>query len=79
MPDVDVLNLPAREPRGYQGDVAEMLDFIGSRVRDQWRIVVATDGPGPAQRLAELFHDADIPAARVDSLDDRAAGRASSR
>ena len=68
--DVDVLNLPAREPRGYQGDVAEMLEFIGSRVRDQWRIVVATDGPGPAQRLAELFHEAEIPAARVDSLED---------
>ncbi len=69
LPEIDVLNLHAREPRGYQGDVAEMMDFIGSHVRDQWRIVVATEGPGPAQRLAELFHDADIPCARVDSLD----------
>ena len=69
MPDVDVLNLHAREPRGYQGDVAEMMDFIGSRVREQWRIVVVTEGPGPAQRLAELFHDADIPCSRVDSLE----------
>ena len=70
LPDVDVLNLHAREPRGYQGDVAEMMDFIGSHVRDQWRIVVVTEGPGPAQRLAELFHDNDIPCARVDVLDD---------
>jgi transcription-repair coupling factor (superfamily II helicase) len=70
LPDVDVLNLHAREPRGYQGDVAEMMDFIGSHVREQWRIVVVTEGPGPAQRLAELFHDNDIPCARVDSLDD---------
>ncbi|CAM3161140.1 Transcription-repair-coupling factor [Arthrobacter ulcerisalmonis] len=69
LPEIDVLNLHAREPRGYQGDVAEMLDFVASHVRDQWRIVVATEGPGPAQRLAELFHDADIPCARVDSLD----------
>ncbi|MDQ0801934.1 transcription-repair coupling factor [Arthrobacter sp. SLBN-112] len=69
LPEIDVLNLHAREPRGYQGDVAEMMEFIGSHVRDQWRIVVATEGPGPAQRLAELFHDADIPCARVDSLD----------
>ncbi|MFF2030181.1 transcription-repair coupling factor [Arthrobacter sp. NPDC058192] len=68
LPDVDVLNLHAREPRGYQGEVAEMMDFIGSRVRDQWRIVVVTEGPGPAQRLAELFHDNDIPCARVDAL-----------
>ena len=69
LPEIDVLNLHAREPRGYQGEVAEMMDFIGSHVRDQWRIVVATEGPGPAQRLAELFHDADIPCARVDTLD----------
>ncbi|WP_426976599.1 transcription-repair coupling factor [Pseudarthrobacter sp. O4] len=70
LPDVDVLNLHAREPRGYQGDVAEMMDFIGSHIRDQWRMVVVTEGPGPAQRLAELFHDNDIPCARVESLDD---------
>ncbi len=67
--DIDTLSINAREPRGYQGEVAEMMDFIGSRVRDQWRVVAATDGPGPAQRLAELFHDAQIPAARVDSLE----------
>ncbi len=67
--DIDVLNMRAREPRGYQGEVAEMLEFIGSRVREQWRVVVVTDGPGPAQRLAELFHDADIPCSRVESLD----------
>ncbi|MGN5734267.1 transcription-repair coupling factor [Arthrobacter psychrochitiniphilus] len=65
----DVLNLHAREPRGYRGDVAEMMEFIGSRVKNQWRIVVATQGPGPAQRLAELFHEANIPASRVESLD----------
>ncbi|QTG79546.1 transcription-repair coupling factor [Arthrobacter crystallopoietes] len=68
--DVDSLTVSAREPRGYQGDVAEMMEFIGGRVRDQWRVVVATEGPGPAQRLAELFHDNDIPATRVDSLED---------
>ena len=67
--DVDSIRVGAREPRGYQGDVAEMMEFIGSRVRDDWRVVVVTDGPGPAQRLAELFHDAAIPCHRVESLD----------
>ncbi len=67
--NTDVLNLHAREPRGYRGDVAEMMEFIGSRIKDQWRIVVATQGPGPAQRLAELFHEANIPASRVETLD----------
>ncbi|NKX53329.1 transcription-repair coupling factor [Arthrobacter mobilis] len=66
--DIDTLTIAAREPRGYQGDVAEMMEFIGSRIRDSWRVVVVTEGPGPAQRLAELFHDAGIPAARVESL-----------
>ena len=46
-----------------------MMEFIGSRIRDQWRVVVVTEGPGPASRLAELFHDNDIPASRVESLD----------
>ncbi|MGA7205765.1 MAG: transcription-repair coupling factor [Specibacter sp.] len=69
LPELDVVNLHAREPRGYRGDVAEMMEFIGSRVKDQWRVVVATEGPGPAQRLAELFHEANIPASRVESLD----------
>ncbi|MDQ0708068.1 transcription-repair coupling factor (superfamily II helicase) [Arthrobacter woluwensis] len=68
--DVDVLALRAREPRGYRGDVGEMLEFISSRIKDSWRLVVVTDGPGPAQRLAELFHDADVPCARVDRLAD---------
>ncbi len=67
--DIDTLTIAAREPRGYQGDVAEMMEFIGSRVRDQWRVVVATEGPGPAARMAELFHDAQIPATRVESLE----------
>ncbi|WP_245827920.1 transcription-repair coupling factor [Sinomonas mesophila] len=67
--DVDAVTIAAREPRGYQGDVAEMMQFIGGRVRDEWRLVVATDGPGPAQRLAELFHDAGIPCSRVESLE----------
>ena len=69
LPEVDAIRLDAREPRGYQGDVAEMMQFISSRIKDNWRLVVATDGPGPAQRLAELFHDADIPTHRIDSLE----------
>ncbi|WP_035744720.1 transcription-repair coupling factor [Haematomicrobium sanguinis] len=67
--DIDTIAIDAREPRGYQGDVAEMMEFIGSRVRDGWRVTVCTEGPGPAGRLADLFHDADIPAHRIETLD----------
>ncbi|MEH0110254.1 transcription-repair coupling factor [Tersicoccus sp. MR15.9] len=68
LPDVDTLRVDAREPIRFQGDVEQMLAFLGGRVRDDWRIVVTTPGPGPAQRIAELLHDADIPAARVDDI-----------
>ncbi|OMH23869.1 transcription-repair coupling factor [Tersicoccus phoenicis] len=68
LPDVDTLRVDAREPLRYQGDVEQMLAFLGGRVRDDWRLVVCTPGPGPAQRIAELLHDADIPAARVDDV-----------
>lgn len=49
LPEADSIRLNAREPRGYQGDVSEMLEFISGRIKDDWSIVVATDGPGPAQ------------------------------
>ncbi|MCQ1987811.1 transcription-repair coupling factor [Arthrobacter sp. zg-Y844] len=68
--DIDTLTINAREPRGYRGDVAEMMEFIGGRVRDAWRVVVVTEGPGPASRLAELFRENDIPAALVESVDE---------
>jgi transcription-repair coupling factor (superfamily II helicase) len=63
------IRVKAREPQAWRGDVKQMLDFVGSRMNDDWRLVLVTDGPGPAQRLAELFHEANIPCERVDSLD----------
>ncbi|GAA1351583.1 transcription-repair coupling factor [Falsarthrobacter nasiphocae] len=69
--DVDIVSTGAREPAAYRGNVGEMTEFVGGRIREQWRVVVATQGPGPAQRLAELFHEAEIPAARVENLAER--------
>jgi transcription-repair coupling factor (superfamily II helicase) len=62
--------IKAREPQAWRGDVQQMLEFVGSRMSDDWRLVLVTDGPGPAQRLAELFHEANIPCERVSSLDE---------
>ncbi|MEF9981335.1 MAG: transcription-repair coupling factor [Glutamicibacter sp.] len=62
------IRVPAREPHGYQGDIEAMMEFIAGRVKDQWRFVVATEGPGPAARLSELFAEFKIPAHRVDDL-----------
>ena len=63
------LRIAAREPQAWKGDVGQMLEFVGSRMADDWSVVLVTDGPGPAQRLAELFHDAGIPCQRVESVD----------
>ena len=60
LPDVDVLNLHAREPRGYQGDVAEMMDFIGSHVRgpvaDRRRHRGPRPGPAARRTLPRQRH-----------------------
>ena len=66
--DADTLTVAAREPARFAGEVEAMLDFLAGRVRDGWRVVVVTDGPGPLERLGELLHGAQIPAARFDSV-----------
>ncbi len=66
--DVDIVSSGAREPAAYRGNVPEMTAFLEERIGAGWRVVVATEGPGPAQRLAELFQDAKIPALRIDDL-----------
>ncbi|ASE12155.1 transcription-repair coupling factor [Kocuria rhizophila] len=68
--DADTLTVTAREPTRFSGDVPAVLSFLGERAREDWRIVLVTDGPGPLQRLSELLHGADVPAARYDSVDD---------
>ncbi|TFI03830.1 transcription-repair coupling factor, partial [Kocuria rhizophila] len=68
--DADTLTVTAREPTRFSGDVPAVLSFLGERAREDWRIVLVTDGPGPLQRLSELLHSADVPAARHDSIDD---------
>ncbi|WP_291280298.1 transcription-repair coupling factor [Galactobacter sp.] len=61
--------IKAREPQAWRGDVKQMLEFVDSRMKDDWRLVLVTDGPGPAQRLAELFHEANVPCEQVSTLD----------
>lgn len=68
--EADSLTVAAREPRGFAGDVEAMLEFLGKRVTDGWRVVAVTEGPGPLARIAELLHEAGVPAARRDSLDE---------
>lgn len=66
----DSLTLAARAPHTYAGNVPELLEEVGKKVKEGWRITVVTDGPGPLTRLLDLFQEAEIPAARVDTLTD---------
>jgi transcription-repair coupling factor (superfamily II helicase) len=47
--------ITAEPAASYRGDTARVLADVGQWVADQWRVVLVTEGHGPAQRLAELL------------------------
>jgi transcription-repair coupling factor (superfamily II helicase) len=53
----------------YRGDTARMITDVRSWLADGWRVVLVTEGHGPAQRLAELLRGEDI-GARLTDVDD---------
>ena len=75
----EVYTVPAREPRGYQGDVEAILGDVRTLVRDDWSVVVLTEGGGPGKRLVEVFADAEVPAAFVEAPTSRPRGASKSR
>ena len=66
---IDSLTIDARVPHAYAGNVSELLEEVGNKVRQNWHVIAVTDGPGPLARLLSVFQEAQIPAARTDSLD----------
>ena len=68
----DALELPLRDPRGYAGRLDEAVADLGALAREGWSVVVATDGPGPARRMASLLSDGGVPARIVTHLDEPA-------
>ncbi|MGO1315660.1 MAG: CarD family transcriptional regulator, partial [Cellulomonadaceae bacterium] len=63
------LRIDAREVRTYRGDVAKALEDLRRHERDGWRLVLTTEGHGPAQRMAEQLGAAETAARLVPSLD----------
>ena len=67
----------AREPfrinvkpaESYRGDTARALGDIRAWLSDGWRVVLVTEGHGPAQRLAELLRDGGLGARLADLPD----------
>jgi transcription-repair coupling factor (superfamily II helicase) len=58
-----------RPPERYRGDVKRAVDDFRGWLHDGWRVVVATEGHGSAQRLAEVLREEDVAARVDDTLD----------
>src|SRR5665647_2757502 len=64
------LLVAARDVRAYHGDVARAVADLQELARTGWRLVLATDGSGPAQRMVEQLTAHDVPARRVAEITD---------
>lgn len=65
-PETTRLNLS--DPHTYRGELERAVADLGRMARQGWTVVVATDGPGPGRRMAQLLGDGDVPARIVDQL-----------
>lgn len=60
----------ARDVERYRGDLTRAVDDLRALQRDGWRLVLATDGLGSAQRMVEQLRAADVPSRLVHELVD---------
>ncbi|MGI8698329.1 MAG: transcription-repair coupling factor [Mycobacteriales bacterium] len=67
-PDDDSSQVAARAAESYRGDTDRALADVGRWLRESWRVVLVTEGHGPAERLAEVLRDAGIGARLDESL-----------
>lgn len=61
--------LGIREVRSYRGDVTAAIRDIAELARARWRIVVTTEGPGPAKRLVSILSAEGVGARLVDDVE----------
>ncbi|HLM06017.1 MAG TPA: transcription-repair coupling factor [Blastococcus sp.] len=58
--DDEHVTLDAAVVDRFSGDVARAVEQVRTWTRDGWRVVVTFAGPGPAQRAADQFTEADL-------------------
>jgi transcription-repair coupling factor (superfamily II helicase) len=51
----DSFPISAQPAPGYRGDTSRVLADVRRWLADQWRVVLVTEGHGPARRLAEML------------------------
>ncbi|MDQ1696348.1 MAG: hypothetical protein QOJ03_1701, partial [Frankiaceae bacterium] len=62
-----VLASSARPVDAYRGDTKRALDDIRGWLTDSWRVILLTEGHGPAERLVEVLRGEDV-AARLEPV-----------
>ncbi|GMA30488.1 transcription-repair-coupling factor [Litorihabitans aurantiacus] len=67
--DVTTLRLGARDVEGYRGDVERAIADLADLTRQGWRLVLVTEGAGPARRLSEQLAGAGVPSRLVADVD----------
>ncbi|TQL01426.1 transcription-repair coupling factor [Cellulomonas sp. SLBN-39] len=65
---VRTLVLAARDVERYRGEVDRAVADVRRLQQDGWRLVLATEGHGPAQRMTEQLRAADVPARLVTEV-----------
>ncbi len=64
--DHSTFRINANLAPAYRGDAARMITDVREWLAGQWRVVLVTEGHGPAQRLAEMLRGAGIGARTHD-------------
>ena len=65
----DAVVLAERQPTAYRGETERAVQDVRRWLADGWRVVLTTQGHGPAQRLVEVLSGEDLPVRLVERLD----------
>jgi transcription-repair coupling factor (superfamily II helicase) len=65
-----VLKTSMESAQAYRGDTEQAFVDVAGWLKDGWRVVVVTEGAGPAQRLVERLAEAGLAARLVTSVSD---------
>jgi transcription-repair coupling factor (superfamily II helicase) len=65
----ETFQVDAGPAQAYRGDTTRVISDIRQWVADRWRVVLVTEGHGPAQRLVELLRGENL-GARLDDVGD---------
>ncbi|ACQ79274.1 transcription-repair coupling factor [Beutenbergia cavernae DSM 12333] len=65
-----VVTIPTRDVEGYHGEISRAVADLQGLTHDGWRLVLTTEGAGPARRMVEQLLAADVPARLEPDVED---------